>query len=232
MGLNKVDSDINDKIKLAKSDHVSSSELAQLAKHQDLDVRKEVAGNFKTPPDVLIDLINDSWIVRSFLAENPNSPVELLIKLADDEDEYVRSRLATNLKAPVDLLVKLSKDGQNVRMSVAENIRTPVYLLIELACDRSWQVRMCVAINPNTPSDTLTSLSEDGHWGVQYRVAENPNTPIEAIISIIERAKGSVGVSDNGLYEMARSRHLAYLESKNIGDYKEDLSKELFLSCK
>ncbi|GAJ25006.1 unnamed protein product, partial [marine sediment metagenome] len=77
------------------------------------------------------------------LAENPNTPVEVLVELSEDEDSSVRRSVAKNLNTPVEVLVKLSKD-------------------------KAGYVRYFVAFNPNTPVEVLVELSEDEDSGVRW----------------------------------------------------------------
>jgi len=44
------------------------------------------------------------------IAENPNTPVELLTKLATDKSEDVRFAVAENPNTPVESLIKLATD--------------------------------------------------------------------------------------------------------------------------
>ena len=74
--------------------------------------------------------------VRSSVAENPNTPVELLQQLAKDEDIGVRRDVAGNPNTPIPLLEKLAEDkGAFAREGVAGNPNTPVELLQQLAKD-------------------------------------------------------------------------------------------------
>ena len=51
----------------------------------------ELANNPNTPVDILTLLSNDkSWFVKSWAAKNPNTPIDMLTILSKDEDDYVR----------------------------------------------------------------------------------------------------------------------------------------------
>jgi hypothetical protein len=55
-----------------------------MANDEDVYVRIGVANNPNTPPEVLAFLANDElWLVRYFVADNPNTPHETLDRLAD-----------------------------------------------------------------------------------------------------------------------------------------------------
>lgn len=92
--------------------------------------------------------------VRYIVAGNPNTPKEVLAKLANDIREPIRRR-------------------------VAENPRTPLATLLQLAADPSIEVRLSVAENPNAPPEVLEQLAHDDDVDVRYGVAENPHIPVE-----------------------------------------------------
>ena len=116
------------------------------------------------------------------IAQNPNTPVDVLTKLAEDDDKEVRRNTARNPNTPVDVLRGLAKDKHdNVRWDVARNPNTPVDVLRKLAEDDDNEVRQSVATNPNAPSDILTMLAVDGDWYVRLKVAENPNAPADVL---------------------------------------------------
>jgi hypothetical protein len=106
-------------------------------------------------------LNNDSDIihVRRVVAGNPNTPLTVLSRLAEDECE-------------------------SIRRSVAENPKTPVEMLQMLSFDPSPEVRLGVAENPHTPSSTLTMLANDEAIDVRYGVAENPHMPEDILVKL------------------------------------------------
>ena len=83
----------------------------------------EVANNPNTPPEILAKLADGGGIlIRKVVANNPNTPPEILAKLADDEDWIVRSTVARNQNTPLEILAKLSEDEYVVvRRTVANN---------------------------------------------------------------------------------------------------------------
>jgi hypothetical protein len=66
---------------------------------------------------------------RHKLAANPNCPVYLLEKLADDESGLVRYEVAANPNIPIHLLEKLSVDNDGiVSYGALQNPNCPQYL--------------------------------------------------------------------------------------------------------
>ncbi len=87
---------------------IDPQELRVLAKDTDEHVRKGVAVNINTPPDVFRDLAKDkNEDVRRQVAGNGNTPFDVLRELAGDKDKCVRSAVRNNSKAPYDWRMKI-----------------------------------------------------------------------------------------------------------------------------
>jgi hypothetical protein len=123
-------------------------------------------------PQVLSVLSSDEdYIVRSYVAANPNTPVEALQALSRDKGQPVVTRAGAN--------------GCDVRYNVAKNPSTPAATLNEMSSDEDYIVRCGVASNPNTPADVLRALSGDIII-VRWNVAGNPGTPVEVLLDLIK----------------------------------------------
>jgi hypothetical protein len=149
--------------------------------------RIKVAKNPDTPLEILLQLAKDEDpSIRARVAENPNTPPEILARLAEDEDASIRIAVAKHPNTPPEILAQLAKDLQweNVRRRVAKHPNTPPEVLAQLAKDEDRTVRVHVAENPKTPPKILIQLSKD-KWGlVRRRVALNPNTPLETLFQL------------------------------------------------
>ena len=76
------------------------------------------------------------------LADNLNTPTEILTILSTDKDKYIRGRVAYNTNTSKEVLTILSKDKHwNVRYRVAENPSTPKEILTILSTDKDRYVR-------------------------------------------------------------------------------------------
>ncbi len=157
--------------------------LEQLARHKNKVIRSLVADNPNTPVKLLEQLVRDEdKYIRTFVADNPNIQVKLLEQLARDEDILVRESVARNRKTPTQLLEQLARDEEKfVRESVARNRKTPTQLLEQLARDEEKQVCTSVARNPNTPVNLLERFAEDEDKQVRSFVAQNPSTPVKLL---------------------------------------------------
>ena len=68
------------------------------------------------------EILNSDYDVRVSVAENPNTPADVLTELAKDSDCDVRRYAAGNPNTPADVLTELAKDSDwHVRISVAGN---------------------------------------------------------------------------------------------------------------
>jgi len=96
----------DEKEALATNPSTSLDILCELAKDEDVWVRRQVAYNPSAPEDVLRELAKDEyWVFREHVAENPSTPEDILRELAKDTYWYVRENVAWNPKASSKILV-------------------------------------------------------------------------------------------------------------------------------
>ncbi len=118
---------------------------------------------------------------------NPQTPIQVIEKLAKDEDETVRKVVAENKNLPLNILLKLAEDSSfGVRSALAykntySKIQTPVELLEKLAQDESEQIRQEVANHPDTPEELLIKLANDSSINVKKVLIRNLNTPVTVL---------------------------------------------------
>ena len=128
----------------------------------------------------------------SAIAGNRKTPIDVLVVLAKDKDKWVRRVVAENTNTPQDTLRVLARErlprseysGANVRAAVANNQSCPVDLLESLAKDKSAEIRRCVAGNPSANAKTLMLLAQDNEGLVRANVSANDSaTPeIKALV--------------------------------------------------
>lgn len=130
--------------------------------YDSVDVRSEVAGNPHTPVEVLEQLLQDEdERVWASLAQNPNLP-EYAIEDFATSTEYVRECLTTNPSLPSRLFDELSSAYfSGVRSSLGEREDLPLDILLALASDESELVRKQVAKNPAAPFSLREKLARD-----------------------------------------------------------------------
>jgi Leucine rich repeat variant len=192
-------------------------ELRKLADTYNGVVRKLVASNPNTPPDLLIELFIEhphqvlkNPVIELLLLENPDFfkqlyqtnpyifnedtlPSLFLDWAVNCSDEGIRKAIASNENAPEYCLVKLAQDTNvDVRCSVAENQRTNTDTLKQLAFDNNKKVRLAVAENSNTPGCALLLLAADKSYEVRSKVAAHTKTPSDVLEKLIQDTNGIV----------------------------------------
>lgn len=155
--------------------------LAEVEKHNGLELWSSVALNPSTPGKVLEQLASlntpESQLqnippqsrkdvrffeenVRRAVAENPQAPAAVLKILSDDQEWRVRIRVAENRSTPISILTTLSNDvNEDVRNRVAEN---PVYrqITVQQGMDESQRLVDIVLHVPNEQEQALQSISQ------------------------------------------------------------------------
>lgn len=139
--------------------HAAGSQW-ELAHHPSARVRAAVARGARGSA-VVRKLSEDPVVeVRSAVAGNASTPVDVLWRLADDASEAVRAGVARNPAAPAYLLEELVEDrGAGVRAGVAANPAAGD-LLGRLVYDPSEEVRRAVAGNPAVGPDLLEAMAD------------------------------------------------------------------------
>lgn len=97
----------------------------------------------------------------------------VLERLAHSDVDRIRLRVAENPNTPVDVLELLSKDmNSDVRVAVGTNPSTPQHISNALAFDLDPNVRLGLAEDLNTPIELLDTLMEDENPYVCFRARE------------------------------------------------------------
>ncbi|BAY81252.1 hypothetical protein NIES267_07280 [Calothrix parasitica NIES-267] len=164
------------------------------------ELLEKLADSPATPTLILKHLVNDSSTsIREKLAQNINTPIETLQKLAEErQGRQACIFLARNVSTPDDALKILSEDKDKwVRMSVVENSNTPSTLLKEMINDADKEVAQtakqilgerqgdytCEAIrkNPQTPPEALKKLAQKNPRCITY-IAKHANISPEMLL--------------------------------------------------
>jgi hypothetical protein len=81
-----------------------------------------LAQNPQTPPEILTDLAGHQEIsIRSSVGTNPGTPIKILYHLANDEKSQIRTWLTSNPKIPKELLLQLSNDPDRMVRDYAQS---------------------------------------------------------------------------------------------------------------
>ena len=141
---------------------------------------RRVAQNLNTPPEVL-DLLADSFYsdVKVAVAVHASTPLQTLERLAEVNDVEVRAAVVRNPRLAVPVLAKLADDAEIVvRSWVAVHVSTPPEALQRLLGDRNSRVRACAAANPATAVEAVAARAADR--AIRVRSAVAARTGIDA----------------------------------------------------
>ena len=100
---------------------------------------------------------------------------DFAVSCKDFDSFGLRNRLAKNLATPMDILVRLAGDeNEFVRASVAENMNSTEEMLMDLADDGKYPVKVSLARNPRSPEAALLKLAGESHPTIREKLVENP----------------------------------------------------------
>lgn len=165
---------------IASNPGASLKLLSLLAQDEDSNVRHGLKTNPQAPQCALRACF-EMYGVDSDLAENSNTPQDILEVCAHNEDLYTREAVARNQSSSADILNLLANDpNESVRGTVAENPNTPQEILERLSFDESEHVRSCVAKNPSITNAISEKLVTDEN-SVLEGLALNLNVSTEIL---------------------------------------------------
>ena len=111
---------------LASNPNVPKDISAKLSTYNDWNdmVKKAVAKNPNTDPEVLASMIKTKWEVRQLLAKNPNTPLPTLKKLARDKSYNVRDAVAENPNITEEIInILIAKNEGRIPWELERNPR-------------------------------------------------------------------------------------------------------------
>lgn len=151
--------------------------LAQVATHEDRDVRMSVARNPHTPQETLHALIRDAdmW-VRIRAARNPTLTTAARMILAEDEEPWVRIANAEETNDQRILAIAARDSDADVALAAATNKHTHPDDLTLLSMHRDERVRRRAASHENTPEETALALTYDKDAMVRAAAGAHKNT--------------------------------------------------------
>ena len=107
---------------------------------------------------------------RYIIAGNPNTPLRVLTKLAEDEDRFVRRRVAENSNVPQALLLQLARDSEpEVKVAAMLAMGSSCLVLLEACFSDDMDVRYMLAEEPGVPAEILRVLIQDPNPFVAHR---------------------------------------------------------------
>lgn len=118
---------------------------------------------------------------RKEAAFHPKTPLEGLLLLARDEDEWIRCILTANPALPFEVFLVLLRDpSPEVRKRALAGAKGEYLGRIPLPWEEGPEA-LGLARNPETPGEVLLRLARSPDQKVRYWTAQNPNLPKEAV---------------------------------------------------
>lgn len=154
--------------------------LAQLA--WQAAVQKLIAVHPNTPQDVLLKFArNQNSSLRAWVARNPALDARSMAKLATDPDWEVREALATNPELTEEAIRLLAENNWNeeIGLSLVEQRRIPPDILAQMAEWPNVRLRRRLARHFKTPPEVLVRFASEADPLVRLEVAAHFATPAE-----------------------------------------------------
>lgn len=202
---------------IIKNEHASAKTLDKVArKAPDFDNKFFLVANHKnTSPETLDWVYKRSqgkglihaisrWMnpvtasyeaeIRKALAKNKNTPLSVIKKLLNDDDESVRLALAENPTLSNSVIGDLSHDSSPlVRLALGQNANIPrktrIEILTNLLNVDDYGIKLEVLKNDELPESVrdvnLTELCFDKHKKVWQDLAGLPNLNLDAVQSLV-----------------------------------------------
>lgn len=166
---------------------------------------KSSLGSYAKIPTETLDKLatHRSSVIRSGVAEHPNTSISVLESLADDNYCVTRWWLASNCNTPAHTLEHLlqkweSPEGKlddELCRRLAWNKNSPCTVLEHLAQIQDFSIRQEILSNPNTPASTLVKLAiEEADADVFNYLRRNTNLNQESARTIAENLAQNLNV--------------------------------------
>ncbi len=143
-------------------------------------------------PNILTAMAESTnYDTRQRVAEHPNTPIHVLEKLVEKENnsilEIALTNLSRNSKTPDSTLQCLAQTSDfKICAAVARHRNASGTTLAQLGEHHRWEIRTIVAKNLKTPFQTLVKLIQDKHQTVREAAINNPYAPA----SILKQMEG------------------------------------------
>jgi len=158
------DSDASVRFAVAINPRATTNVLERLAKDSFISVRSSVAANPNAKESTIEDLALDVEKKVAWCAiNNPNIPKSFLLAFSKHyKTKEVRLSLAAHPRTPIEVLAKLAKDNDwEIRTKVAGNPSLTQPLLASMVCEgESEAVLSALLLNPSSSQKLVSALAE------------------------------------------------------------------------
>lgn len=193
--------------KVMKRQGLSEKEFFRLATYSNHAVDRMLGRNPACPEALLKKFSEHSgihgWYVRRGVAENQNTPPELMRKLASDDNKYVRMSLAANPSLPEDVKLQFFKSKDvDAHSGLAMNPTTPPEMLRQIyvryenfPMHKNRVTALNFAMNPKLPEDLAEKIyqkEKNKTYSLELDyLAMNPTVSPVILLKICEESKST-----------------------------------------
>ncbi len=183
---------------IVKRKDLGEKVLEKLVEYGTTSVRRYLASQIKTPPNILGKIAeyselnwNDNIEIQTRIAKHPHTPTHVLEKLIGKGHSKAKRAIALRSNLSKKLIVRLAMDYRVHEMRfLAYNRYLPGDLLTELIQHPELRVRQMVVRHPNVPTNILVKAVEVPQ--LRLFVAENPHAPVEILFQLTKESRGDV----------------------------------------
>jgi Leucine rich repeat variant len=201
---------------------------------------ERIARNPNTPQEIIAQIMTTKGVGRQAVSRNPNAPRDALAELAGDDSSTTRGWVAENPSTPVHILVQLARQYTSgkknngipsVRETAIKNPNFPpleryrlliamedeqeiatthelmarrsdsLYALAQVVEKGDQKAKLTAARSKKTPIKVLEQLARDEDEIIRSVVIENSNLPISSLLQLTQDTSLNVRTS------LARSRN-------------------------
>lgn len=192
---------------------LSESILKELLEDRNKKIREAIIYH----PNISFTALQEFYARQKEATKNIN----IIAAMAEDTDYKVRIQVAANPETPIEILLKLAKDKDaNVRFAVAKNqniifnLDTPAETLQKLSAIKDKKIAISIARHPNTSSKVLNKLAKNTDRKVRLVVAKNNNSSLELLEKL-----------SNDSNKLVREAAIINLKQKQIdSEFLQDLA--------
>jgi hypothetical protein len=210
---------------------ISSNILAQISKHNDLEVLAKIVIHPHTSTETLNNLIRHNILLIKMVAKAAldvnwgQQKSDILLENKDFIFQYL-----------------FTKISPSIRREITKSYNTPQFVLEILANDENEGVRLGVVVHNNTPFYILEKLADDSSKWVHLGLIENPKTPSMIIDKLVQTSDEEVRekialcskISLSTLKVLAKSSHIEVrkniIKRLNYSLYYAELLIDLYYS--
>jgi len=150
-------------VRLSVSDNTNAEPevLLKMSNETDHDVIHSLYSRKDAPPD-LLRALSVNHFFSNLLSKNPNTPEEILIRIASDGSELDRITIAKRLDCPLTIMPSLALDpSSKVREAILDNKNCSPETFLVFAKSPIYEWRAWAASSLNCPVSILSELSKD-----------------------------------------------------------------------